>query len=436
MFYRRVDVIGAERIPRAGPVIVAANHHNALVDGVLLLALVPRRLVSVAKAPLFSNPLVGPFLRLIGALPVHRRQEGGTDPARNAALFEASSSTLRSGQAILIFPEGVSQPEPTLMPLRTGAARMLLAAEADGVGPVTLLPVGLMFHEPGTFRTGWALVSIGEPVATADCAALARSAPEEAARRLTARLGEAMRGLIALVDDRQTLRLVEHAERLWRQERGGEWDATARADWRRRATRAYRYLSRHDPGRLSRLRGQMERYIKDLDAAGLRTAVLLKPPAPGVALRYAGGQLAALLGGLPLALWGLASHALPYWLTWAAARLLRPSGDVEATYKLVAGVALYPLAWIGEAWLLWWVGGGGLLALFLALLVPGGFFALSWSERLRRLYGETRALLRLVLDRDLARHLAERRREILAEMDAAVARVPEPVLDGREEVGA
>jgi hypothetical protein len=180
----------------------------------------------------------------------------------------------------------------------------------------------------------------------------------------------------------------------------------------------------------------MERYITDLDAAGLRTAVLLKPPAPSVALRYAGAQLAALLGGLPLALWGLASHALPYWLTWAAARLLRPSGDVEATYKLAAGVVLYPLAWIAEAWLLRRVGGGGLLALFLVLLVPGGFFALSWSERLRRLYRETRALLRLVLDRDLARHLAERRREILAEMDAAVAHVPEPVLDGREEVGA
>lgn len=436
MFYRRVDVIGVERIPRTGPLIVAANHHNALVDGVLLLAVLPRRLVSVAKAPLFSNPLIGPFLRLIGALPVHRRQEGGTDPARNAALFEASSATLRSEQAILIFPEGVSQPEPQLMPLRTGAARMLLAAEGDGVGPVTLLPVGLMFHEPGTFRTGWALVSVGEPVPAADCVALARAEPEEAARRLTARLGEAMRGLIALVDDRQTLRLVEHAERLWRQERGGEWDVTARADWRRRATRAYRYLSRHDPGRISLLRGQMERYIKDLDEAGLRTAVLLKPPAPSVALRYAGAQLAALLGGLPLALWGLASHALPYWLTWAAARLLRPSGDVEATYKLVAGVVLYPLAWIAEAWLLWRVGGGGWLALFLVLLVPGGFFALSWSERLRRLYRETHALLRLVLDRDLARHLAERRREILDEMDGAVARVPAPVLDGREEVGA
>ena len=38
-------------------------------------------------------------------------------------------------------------------------------------------------------------------------------------------------------------------------------------------------------------------------------------------------------------------------------------------------------------------------------------------------------------DGELARHLADRRREILAEMDAVVAQVPEPVLDGREEVG-
>jgi 1-acyl-sn-glycerol-3-phosphate acyltransferase len=428
-----VDVIGAERIPRDGPLIVAANHHNALVDGVLLLALVPRRLVSVAKAPLFSNPLIGPFLRLGGALPVHRRQEGGTDPARNAALFRASTDTLGRGEAILIFPEGVSQPEPTLMPLRTGAARMLLAAEAASVSRVTLLPVGLMFHEPGTFRTGWALVSIGEPVAAADCVALAQGEPEEAARRLTARLGEAMRGLIAEVDDRQTLRLVEHAERLWRQEREGAGrDAAARADWRRRATRAYRYLIHHEPARIEGLRASMERYVKDVEAAGLGTAVGLRPPAARVALRYAAGQLTVLLGGLPLALWGLAAHLAPYWLTWAAVRLLRPEPDVEATYKLVAGVVLYPLAWVGEGWLLWRWGGGGVLALFVALLLPAGFFALAWAERLRRLYRETRALLRLLVDRDLARHLAGRRREILAEMDAAVARVPERALTGRE----
>ena len=430
-----MDVIGGERIPIAGPAIVAANHHNALVDGILLLAVIPRRLVSVAKAPLFSHPLIGPFLGLIGALPVHRRQEGGTDPARNAALFDASTATLRRGETILIFPEGVSQPEPTLMPLRTGAARMLLAAELDGVEPVALLPAGLTFHEPGTFRTGWALVEIGEPVVSADCVALARTEPEEAARRLTTRLGEALRALLAEVDDRHTLRLVEHAERLWRQERdGGDWDAAARAEWRRRAARAYRYVADRDPGRIAALRGAMERYVKDSESAGLRTATTLSAPSAGTTARYAAGQVAALLGGLPLAIAGLASHLAPYWLTWLAVRLLRPEPDAEATYKLSAALVLYPLAWIAEGWLLGRLGGAWLVVVFLLLLLPGGFFALAWAERLHRLYRESRALLRLLVDRDLVRHLAGRRRALLDEMDATVATVPEAVLAGRDEV--
>jgi hypothetical protein len=291
-----------------------------------------------------------------------------------------------------------------------------------------------MFHEPGTFRTGWALVVVGEPVETAPLVALARTEPEEAARRLTARLGEALRGLIAEVDDRETLRLVEHAEALWRQERPeAARDPAARAEWRRRAGRAYRYLVEHDPARLEALRGLMERYLKDVESAALGTAVGFHPPPARIALRYGARQLAILLGGLPLALWGLASHALPYWLTGTAARLLRPGPDVEATYKLAAGLVFYPLAGLLEGWLAWRTGGGVLLALFVVLLGPGGFFALAWAERLRRLYREGRALLRLVVDRDLGRLLGMRRRVILAELDAAVARVPLPVLAGREE---
>src|SRR3989442_1043164 len=123
LFYRRIDVVGLEHIPESGPLIVAANHQNALVDPMLLLALIPRRMVALAKAPLFRHPVIGPFLRLLGALPVHRRQDGGGDPARNRAMFSAATAHLWAGQAVLIFPEGVSHPDPALMPLRTGSAR-------------------------------------------------------------------------------------------------------------------------------------------------------------------------------------------------------------------------------------------------------------------------------------------------------------------------
>jgi len=125
LFYRRIEVVGAEHVPPVGPLILAANHHNSLVDAMLLLAIIPRRLRTLANAPLFRHPLIGPFLRLVGALPVHRRQEAGDDPARNTELFDATTVTLRAGGAILIFPEGRTQPEPVLLTLRTGTARML-----------------------------------------------------------------------------------------------------------------------------------------------------------------------------------------------------------------------------------------------------------------------------------------------------------------------
>jgi 1-acyl-sn-glycerol-3-phosphate acyltransferase len=81
LFYRRIDVVGRERIPETGPVIVAANHHNALVDAMLIMATIPRPITVLAKAPLFRHPLIGPPLWMIGAVPVHRRAEAGDDPA-------------------------------------------------------------------------------------------------------------------------------------------------------------------------------------------------------------------------------------------------------------------------------------------------------------------------------------------------------------------
>src|SRR5262249_57640395 len=121
------------------------------------------------KGPVFGHPLIAPFLGLAGAIMVHRRQESEGTATHNETMFAATTAALRRGGAILIFPEGVSQPEPKLLPLRTGAARLTLDAETStpGLG-VTVLPVGLVFHRPAEFRTGRAVVVVGEPVITGD----------------------------------------------------------------------------------------------------------------------------------------------------------------------------------------------------------------------------------------------------------------------------
>jgi len=431
LFYRRVEVVGAERIPESGPLIVAANHQNALVDPMLLLVTVPRRLLPLAKVPLFRHPILGPFMRLAGAIPVERRQDTGASVAHNESMFRAVEGALDAGGAILIFPEGVSQSEPVLMPLRTGAARILLGCAPDVATRVRLLPVGLTYHEPGRFRAGWALVLIGRPVDTADYIALYASQPEAAVQRLTDRLAEALRGLIVELGDRETLRLVERAEAIWRAESADALrNPAARTAWRRRAASVYRYLLAHEPERVHAVRGEIERFARDLERAGLGEAQLSPAYSARAVIRYAIHSGVELLLGSPLALWGLITHAVPYWATRLTAGLLRPDPDSEATFKLTAAIVLYPVAWAVEAWVAWRLGGAFVLGAFLLALLPSGFFAIAWSERLGRARRDARAWLRFLRDRDLQRHLAARRRAIMGELEDLQAQVPPAEVGG------
>jgi 1-acyl-sn-glycerol-3-phosphate acyltransferase len=423
LFYRRIDVVGIENVPAGGGLVVAANHHNSVVDAMLLIAKLPRRVRTLANAPLFGHVLIGPFLRLLGALPVHRRQEAGTDPARNADLFAATTATLRGGGAIAIFPEGRTQPEPVLLELRTGAARMLLAAEAAGEAgspAVTFLPVGLVFNAPGTFREGQALVLIGPPLPTADAVALARTEPERAARVLTDELAAALRGLIVEADDRQTLRHLRFAEELWRSE-GGEVpaDPAGRVAWLRSAMRSYRLLLERAPERVAAFRQRLAELEAEVESSGLGLSQIAQIARAVTPARMAGRVVlqAAILLLLSLpALAGIALHIAPYKLTKLGVRMLKATDEEEATDKIAIGLLLYPLFWILETWAVLHWGGWWAASALLVMLFPSAFFALSWRDRLLRLRREARAFVRCLRDRTLPGRLLEKRRSLATEI--------------------
>jgi glycerol-3-phosphate O-acyltransferase/dihydroxyacetone phosphate acyltransferase len=434
LFYRRIEVVGAARVPTGGPLIVAANHQNALVDPMLLMTSLPRPLVPLAKAPLFRHPLIGPFLFLAGALPVHRRQESGSEPVDNTAMFRSAIAGLEAGGAILVFPEGDSKPEPVLRALRTGTARMLLAAEAARAGTlgVRLVPAALVYHEPGAFRAGRALVIFGEPVAIADCIALYAADPIAAARRLTERLAAELRRVMVEAEDRRTFRLLELLTTMWAEEFSeAARDGAARAAWMQQAMAAYRHLQLAEPARIAAFRSRVERYAKALELAGLRERQVARPPRWGVAWRYALREGLALVLGAPLAAVGILLHVVPYQLTRLAVAALRPGPDEEATYKMAAATVLYPLSWLAEGWLAWRLGGWWAVVAVVLALLPTGFLALGWRERLGRLGRETRGLLVFLFRRDLGRQLAAQRGGLVEEMTALARSMPADVLAGR-----
>jgi 1-acyl-sn-glycerol-3-phosphate acyltransferase len=428
LFYERLDVIGAEDVPASAPLVVAANHHNSLVDAMLLVAVIPRRLRTLANAPLFRNPLIGPFLRAMGGLPVHRRQEGGNDPKRNAALFAETTATLRAGGSIMLFPEGRTQPEPRLLELRTGAARMLLAAEAPGPlpEPVVLLPVGLVFRDPGRFREGRALVRFGKPLDTADCVELARSEPEAAARRLTDRLGEAIRGLIIEAGDRETLGLLSFVEEIWTATTGGApADERERVTWLQNTLRIYRALGERYPEKVRSIRDRLALFARELEVAGLEPAQLSNPGSRASVAHMASRHAAALLLATPLALIGIVIHILPYQLTGALVKRILRDEEEEATDKLAVGFVFFPILWLLEGVLVFRFAGIRAMVAFALGLFPLGFLALAWRERLERAIREGRAFLRERRQPGLLRGFRERRQSLVDELADLAKLVPE-----------
>ncbi|HQO57451.1 MAG TPA: lysophospholipid acyltransferase family protein [Candidatus Omnitrophota bacterium] len=89
---------GRKHIPSQGSYIFASNHLSYL-DPLIIGLSVWRRISYMAKKSLFTNPLLGWFLRQVGTFPIRR---GEPDIA---ALREALRR-LKNGSPLLLFPQG------------------------------------------------------------------------------------------------------------------------------------------------------------------------------------------------------------------------------------------------------------------------------------------------------------------------------------------
>ncbi|WP_299537550.1 1-acyl-sn-glycerol-3-phosphate acyltransferase [uncultured Streptomyces sp.] len=124
----RPRVLGAWRVPTAGPVILAVNHsHN--IDGPMLMGTAPRPVHFLIKKEAFTGPL-DPFLRAIGQVEVDRRSADRTAITRALGV-------LAGGGALGIFPEG-TRGEGDFASLRSGLAYFAVRGGAPIV-PVAVL---------------------------------------------------------------------------------------------------------------------------------------------------------------------------------------------------------------------------------------------------------------------------------------------------------
>ena len=218
VFFRRIEVVGAELVPRSGGVLFVINHPSGLIDPALIFAALPRHATFLAKAPLFEVPIVRVLVKAWEALPVHRRVDtnGIVVAGDNDETFEKCFAILRQGHALALFPEGVSHDAPQLLPLKTGAARIALGAADDSAARVQIVPVGIYYTSKTQFRSE-ALVHFGAAFDAPSGTPLEGDGtpPRAAVGALHARIHEALRAVTLNTETNDALKDVRKAERLF-----------------------------------------------------------------------------------------------------------------------------------------------------------------------------------------------------------------------------
>jgi len=410
IFFRRIEIVGIENIPAGAPVIFAVNHPNGLIDPLFLLCFAPRRVSLLAKAPLFTMPVIGAIVRALDTIPVYRKQDHVA--GSNRETFARARDVLARGGAIAIFPEGTTHSDSKLRELKSGAARIALGASMT---KIFIVPAGLYYSAKQTFRSS-AAMELGEPIAVRpEMVDENGEPPATAVDGLTRRIEQGLAEVTLQAESRQALDLIARAERVFS---AGKADVVEEREIRRRFIDGYAWLRERDPARLQRLVSMLERLEAELDAASVDPEQLA-PPTVGGSIR----ALAWLLIGMPLAIAGAIIHYPAYRLVGFISTHFTKEEELTATLKAIGGAVFFPLTWIVCASAVWWRYGGRAAGLAIIVLPIVGYVGLRFFEQLDDVIGGARALLWRVARRKAFERFREERRRLKEEVWSA-ATVP------------
>ncbi len=180
----KLNVEGSEHVPISGGCVLVSTHVSYL-DFIFvgLAADSSKRLVRfMAKKSVFDHKVSGPLMRGMHHIPVDRKAGAGA--------YDAALAALRSGEVVGVFPEATISQSFEVKGLKSGAARMALAAGVPIV-PVTIWGTQRLWTKGHkrqlTRRHTPVTVAVGPPVP---------AAPGDDPLEVTKRISEALTTLL------------------------------------------------------------------------------------------------------------------------------------------------------------------------------------------------------------------------------------------------
>lgn len=414
VFFRRIFYSNLKKVPLNKPLLFVGNHQNSFMDGILVGSYLPQPLHFTMRADMFRKPFARFCLRELNVAPIYRIEEGFENVHKNLEAFTGIYDVLKKNGNFIMFSEGICVQEKRLQKLRKGTARLAFGAEDKYGLDVHIVPVGINYTYPSSFRKE-VMINFHDSFSIRELKNIYTEHPAKALLAFTEKCDASLRKEVIIIEDpandwlaEQLLKMERHNIVLpffrWR------FDTDDRMQAEKKVAEKINQLSRTSPSDLSALSQKVEKYTNLLAKNRLRDENVARKLDWGF-LRYF-----AVIAGLPLFIAGYISNLIPFLIPkFICNRFIKDLRFYSSVY-VSSGTVLYliyfPLLLILATIF------AGLPGFLIALMIPpAGYFVLFYQEIFRERLQTLRFTITKIFNPALISELTRQRQSILGELN-------------------
>jgi len=417
VFFRRIFYSNLRKVPLEKPLIFVGNHQNSFIDGVLVGSYLPQPIHFTMRADMFRNPVARFCLRELNVSPVYRIEEGLENVHKNLEAFTAIYDVLQKNGNFIMFSEGVCIQEKRIHKLRKGTARLAFGAEEKFGLDVRIVPVGINYTYPASFRKE-VMINFHDSFSISELKDLYQSHPAKALLAFNEKCYEGLLKEVIIVEDPKNDWLAEQLLVMARNDMihpffKWHFDSDERRMMEKKVAEKINHLTKSSPQEIESLKVKVRTYSDKLSANGLKDENLARK------LDWSWLRYFAVVAGFPVFVAGYLANLIPFIVPRALTRKFIKDSRFTTGFYVSTGTVLYllyfPLVLILAAVF------AGLTGFLLGLLVPvAGYLVLFYQEIFRERLNTLRFSIKSMTDKPLIRELTLNRKEIQTIIDKIV----------------
>ncbi len=414
VFFRRIFYSNLKKVPLEKPLLFVGNHQNSFMDGIIVGSYLPQPIHFTMRADMFRKPFARFCLRELNVAPVYRIEEGLENVHKNLETFTGIYDILRKNGNFIMFSEGTCVQEKRLQKLRKGTARLAFGAEEKFGLDVNIVPVGINYTYPATFRKE-VMINFHDPFSIKELKDIYKENPAKGLLAFNEKCDAGLRKEVIIIEDPKNDWL---AEQLLKMERNNmvlpffrwRFNTDDRRLKEKSVADKINFLTKKSLEDIEVLKGKVKAYSDLLTSARLRDENFARKLDLGW-LRYI-----VLVAGLPVFLAGYISNLIPFIIPRSICdRLIKDIRHYSSVF-ISSGTVLYliyfPLLLILAAIFAGWTG------FLIGLLVPvAGYLVLFYQEIFLERFRTLRFRIKSLINKPLVNDLAFKRNEIQGILD-------------------